>query len=361
MSGIGNIMQGGQIGESPSGKPFLTSANNGLALSTLTPATVVLGQNVNQPLNPATLLSAREIPQGGFGFNVFGGGIAFGQSRGGVPVSGMNVLVDNQAAPNLFQAIVGIHGVYSVNPNGQMSLNNVNDGIGCISFIGQRYLGTALPGSSVKSTTWNNLWHPNAAIVNADMIDVEMSSKVILDNASGDNYTAMLFDPQYTQTVASTGQITGFQYKPFYPGGPLSQQHIAFDIQTGDILFNSDTSQALGRVGIQGVPTPSAYLEIGGSLAGDPGTASLKLDFSTQLVVPEFGAMEYIGTGGLLFTPGAVQLNILMGVSGAAAPALHATPVFTSYYGLNTNALGAPNSWTAVVIGGVTYKIPLYT
>lgn len=44
-----------------------------------------------------------------------------------------------------------------------------------------------------------------------------------------------------------------------------------------------------------------------------------------------------------------------------AAPSTTATPVFTSYYGGNTKALGDPVAWWAVTIGGVAYKIPLYT
>lgn len=43
-----------------------TGANNGLSISTVTPGTVVLGQNVGQAGNPAALISAREIPLAGF-------------------------------------------------------------------------------------------------------------------------------------------------------------------------------------------------------------------------------------------------------------------------------------------------------
>lgn len=43
------------------------------------------------------------------------------------------------------------------------------------------------------------------------------------------------------------------------------------------------------------------------------------------------------------------------------APTTTATPVFTSYYGGNTNALGDPVAWFQLKIGATTYKIPLYT
>ena len=43
------------------------------------------------------------------------------------------------------------------------------------------------------------------------------------------------------------------------------------------------------------------------------------------------------------------------------SPSTSATPVFTSYYGGNTKALGDPVAWMPLTIGATTYKIPLYT
>jgi hypothetical protein len=339
----------------------LTGANNGLSPSSGNIHIVVLGQDVGQAGDPAALLSAREIPQAGFGLNIFGGGIMFSQARTAAPATGFNVRVTAIGAANLFNVGAGAHDFFHVQANGLIDIDDIKSGVSCINMLGQRYNNQPLPSSANSSTSWNNLWHPDATVDPAFLEDIQMGSRVVLDNAAAVLYTALLLDPQYIQTVASVnGQIVGIRYSPGYPSGPLSQQHLAMDIQTGDILLNSDISQALGRVGIQGVPTPTAFLEIGGSPAGAPGTASLKLDFGTALAAPEFGALEYIGTG-LLFTPGATQLNILMGNDGAAAPALHATPVFTSYYGGNTDALGNPNNWVAVNINGTVYKIPLYT
>jgi hypothetical protein len=61
--GLGNINYQGTL---PNGGINFTGANNGVSLSTITPGTVVLGQNVGQVGAPAQLLSIREIPLNGF-------------------------------------------------------------------------------------------------------------------------------------------------------------------------------------------------------------------------------------------------------------------------------------------------------
>lgn len=43
-----------------------------------------------------------------------------------------------------------------------------------------------------------------------------------------------------------------------------------------------------------------------------------------------------------------------------SAPSTTLTPTFTSYYGGNTKALGDPNAWLLLNVGGTDYKIPLY-
>jgi hypothetical protein len=94
------------------------------------------------------------------------------------------------------------------------------------------------------------------------------------------------------------------------------------------------------------------------------GTATLQPLFfqsGTNLTTAAAGSMEYNGTNLFFTRTGTTRESVLTGNSGAGAPSLTATPVFASFYGGNTNALGDPNSWASVVIGGTTYKIPLYT
>ena len=79
------------------------------------------------------------------------------------------------------------------------------------------------------------------------------------------------------------------------------------------------------------------------------------------MTTAETGAVEYDGTNLFFTRTGTTRETLWSGNSGATAPGTTATPTFTSYYGGNTKALGDPNSWASVVIGGTTYKIPLYT
>ena len=82
----------------------------------------------------------------------------------------------------------------------------------------------------------------------------------------------------------------------------------------------------------------------------------------TNLTTAEAGAMEYNGTNLFFTRTGTTRESVLVGNSGATAPTTTAGSSFSNYYGSGiTNVLGTPNSWASVVIGGTTYKIPLYT
>lgn len=92
----------------------------------------------------------------------------------------------------------------------------------------------------------------------------------------------------------------------------------------------------------------------------DPSTHRLLVDATAGVVGPVSstdGAIPlWDGTTGLtikdsIYVPGGV----------AAAPSITATPVFTSYYGGNTKTLGDPVAWLLLTVGGVAYKLPLYT
>jgi hypothetical protein len=73
------------------------------------------------------------------------------------------------------------------------------------------------------------------------------------------------------------------------------------------------------------------------------------------------GNMWYDGTD-LFFRNGGVTESIFMGTDTASAPATSAGVAITNFYGSSaTNFLGDPNKWALVNIGGVNYKIPLYT
>jgi hypothetical protein len=103
--------------------------------------------------------------------------------------------------------------------------------------------------------------------------------------------------------------------------------------------------------------THAIVLGWGGSTAPNPATdvparfAFQWWDFSVSTVTWNVTAAD---ASGVVFTS-----TLAIGFT-SAAPALTATPVFTSYYGGNTNALGDPSAWLTIVVNGTTYRIPLY-
>ncbi len=92
----------------------------------------------------------------------------------------------------------------------------------------------------------------------------------------------------------------------------------------------------------------------------DPTTHRLLVDATSGVVGPVSstdGAIAlWDGTTGQT-----VKDSIYVPGGTTTAPSTTATPVFTSYYGGNTKALGDPNAWLLITISGVAYKIPLYT
>ncbi len=92
----------------------------------------------------------------------------------------------------------------------------------------------------------------------------------------------------------------------------------------------------------------------------DPTTHRLLVDATSGVVGPVSstdGAIAlWDGTTGLTIK----DSNLIPGGT-VAAPSTSATPVFTAYYGGNTNALGDPVAWLQLKVGNTTYKVPLYT
>lgn len=117
-------------------------------------------------------------------------------------------------------------------------------------------------------------------------------------------------------------------------------------------------SDAYLGVGVK-APTARLHLRAGAATASQ---GPLKFTSGTNLTTAENGTMEYNGTNLFFTRTGAVRESVLIGNSGATAPGTSVGAAIVNYYGSSaTNFLGTPNSWASVVIGGTTYKIPLYT
>ncbi len=96
------------------------------------------------------------------------------------------------------------------------------------------------------------------------------------------------------------------------------------------------------------------------TIYADPTTHRLLVDATAGVVGPvsstDGALVLWDGTTGQTVK----DSNIIPGAV-VAAPSVTATPVFTSYYGGNTNALGDPVAWLQLKVGATTYKLPLYT
>lgn len=124
---------------------------------------------------------------------------------------------------------------------------------------------------------------------------------------------------------------------------------------------NHITIKPAKQIGIAGTTAPTAWLHIAAGTA-TASTAPLKLTSGVNLTTGETGAIEYNGTNLFFTRTGTTRETVLTGNSGAAAPGTTAGVAITNFYGTAaTNYLGDPNSWASVVIGGTTFKIPLYT
>lgn len=120
---------------------------------------------------------------------------------------------------------------------------------------------------------------------------------------------------------------------------------------TPSMVLNSS-----GNVGI-GVTEPTAALHLKAGTATQY-TAPFKFTAGTVNTTLEAGAMEFDGTNLFISTTGA-RMSVLAG-NTTTAPATNVTPIFTSYYGANTKALGDPVGWIYVKINGTDVKIPYY-
>lgn len=125
-------------------------------------------------------------------------------------------------------------------------------------------------------------------------------------------------------------------------------------------IFVGSGGTRIGNVaGTLAAATAYLHLDAGTAAAS---TAPLKFTSGTNNTTAETGAVEYNGTNLFFTRSGTTRESVWCGNSGAAAPATTAAGVLATYHGTGgTVYLSTPNSWGSVVIGGTTYKIPLYT
>lgn len=197
------------------------------------------------------------------------------------------------------------------------------------------------------------------------------TSFVAAQNNSGNNIGIQRFGSGYTTNgllTAGSGRLVQVV--------SASSQILLINTQSGDadvVVATNGFATSNERIrfsstgiGVSGpasskITTPSAILHLAAGSA-TAGTAPIKLTSGTNLTTAETGAIEYNGTNLFFTRTGTTRENVLVGNDGATAPATNAIGVVADYYGTSaTRVLTTPNSWAGVVIGGTTYKIPLYT
>jgi len=364
-----------------------TGANNGLSVSSIDPTKIVLGQNIGQLGSPADLLSARQINMKTFYMNYFGGQVLFSDVAI-IPFGGRVQIGEtiNDAArvatlnfSNTIAAVPTTYGLITanvvdtaVNTWNYLSFMRNTFEVLHLDNLGNMFFGDAIGGryATISNTHIStpygaaNLGTFRAApdyssTSGSGTLSDFISDGLIEDIGTSTEWVAFNCHTSIQKDATSSGNTRGFYFQP----GIVSigtGKLIAIENKVGDVYLNSTTGSRVGRTGIHVVTTPTAWLHLG---AGATAVSSAPLKFSsgTNQTTAEPGAMEYNGTNLFFTRTGTTRETVLTGNSGATAPGLTATPVFTSFYGGNTNALGDPNSWASVVIGGTTFKIPLYT
>ena len=149
------------------------------------------------------------------------------------------------------------------------------------------------------------------------------------------SYAVASFSGNYTNTLRSFYAITTFSNAITLSSG--TAQMIGYDFAPSSGTSANYTGGTIKIIGLQTPTTPSGYTGSG----------------STLLYYAVLANGGYISMGG-------ASGNTLQYTNNTGAPGTTATPVFTSFYGGNTIAMGNPVGWIIANIAGADQKIPYY-
>lgn len=451
----------------------LTGATNGVSLSG---TNVVLGQNVGQVGNPATLLSDREIPLNGNDLSILGdtarkyifepfrfhltntdedGQItARSASFSNTAPTGSSLLGLLNATDYFQMVLTNSTGIATLESSTPMivgtqntdRLDIITNGLERISILGptgnvgirtlnptaQLHLPAGATGATnapLKFTSGALMTTPEAGAVEFDgthFYGTIGSTRYQLDQQSGtqgldsvlaqnQTLTANRLVNLGTHNIQFVNGFIGIQIAPtahlHLAGAGVTPGNAPLKFASGSLLTTAEvgaveydgtnlyftpvgttrrvvplhtgsTAPAPGRInftdtgGLLNNNANLLYSSANNSLAVGTATnanallilgpstsikAPLRFDAGVVMTTPVTGSFEYDGANLFFTRTGTTRESILTGVSGAAAPNINAGATVTSRYGGDTTFLGNPNSWASVVIGGTTYKIPLYT
>jgi hypothetical protein len=315
----------------------VTTATNGLSVSS---GSAVLGQAVGEVGAPATLTSSREIPTAGFNVALSGtGNLLVGTTTSTADKLRVNGTARFLGATQqLIFDSTGFGGSAAIKTSS--SFLNFYPADGTVVFNGGTTAG-AIPALQIST---------GDAVANASI-----QLKAFNFNSGNANRPFIIY------TTGSGNTMSGdIRIQAGMTNGAGSHMAGAYSI-----IIESTTTGTIqllnGNVGVKNT-SPTAFLHLGAGTT-TASTAPLKFTSGTNNTTAEAGAMEYDGTNLFFTRVAATRENVLTGNSGASAPAT--TPAdsseINSCYGTTGTFLGIPNSWISVVIGGSTFKIPLYS
>jgi hypothetical protein len=341
------------------------AAINGLSISS---GKVVLGQDLAQVGNPAAITTNRQIPTGGF--NIFYTGA--GRQSVGYP--------DTTISPFTTIDVNGTFGV-SVGTAGYPT-TGMNSGVGAtlhLSHQGATW-GLGITKSGAGSANFGALLtfyrtSGTNASTKASVAAGQPIGSITYQAVAADNTSVATAAAIHCKIASTTGSVvrgyltfntaenTGFIANEKMVLSPDGNLTIGTNIST---LGESDFSQLRvhqslsGATAYNGIHLTTIWGTSGVPTAFKVDVTDNASDATSLLMDLQVGAsskFKVAKTGVVTTSAG----TVFAGNSGAAAPSTTAGGTITNRYGGNTNFLGDPNSWTSVVIGGVTYKIPLYT
>lgn len=190
-------------------------------------------------------------------------------------------------------------------------------------------LGNATSGNDIRINGVSGLTEINTIGGTGLRLDQGNGMYQIGDISVGANGSKIVIDDA-AQTITNNKRT-------FVTGGIVVDAN-AFNIVIRDLsgVFNAGTIQRDGVTG--GLDISALTAGIGLNPTGGADTTFVR------------GNAIVLGTAN----------NTFKWAANIAAPGLTATPVFTSYYGGNTNALGDPAEWVLIDVNGTLRKIPAY-
>lgn len=399
-----------------SGPPFVVgAANNGLSVDPVSGA-IVLGNDIGSTL--AILLSTREIPNiGNTRATIFYGNGNIRLDQPGTADTaqtlqiGGNMLLNSMVLAtngnNFFvnQLVAGVPVGLSVLASGNIGIGaaifaaltsgtrNVAIGINSMNAATVAEANVALCSNSLQRITAGT---GNIAIGNdaLNMLTTGIDNIQIGRNSPGTGITTGLENTCIGVNTNITGNLTTGNQNILIGYNVDAPTNANGNINIGNLFYGLGAiGQNLNPVGKAGILTnnPLESLHVKGTaLVQVPGNLALYVAASEQNIIIQnptrtqdcgyFGRDS--GTAGIIIQSLFADISLVpltdvrvttgfLRIAGSAAstfrwaanttaPALTATPVFTSFYGGNTNALGDPVDWILVNVAGVSRKIPVY-